>query len=100
MLTLTCNILVVGVPSNLLDGVTVTAAWLGASGNPLFTGGVVTVTSAMGLTDTIYISTVVFDTVRTNNAGTYTCQATITLSLPFITDVTTLGVAMISPVGE
>ena len=100
MLTLTCNILVVDVPSNLLDGVTVTTAWLGVSGNPLSTGGRITVTSAMGLTDTFYTSTVVFNTVRTNNAGTYTCQATVTHSSLFITDVTTPGVEMISPVGE
>ena len=100
VLTLTCRILVIDVPADLGSGVTVTTAWLGASGNPLNSGDTITVNPAMGSIDTIYVSTVVFNTVRTNNAGTYTCQATATHSSQFITDVTTPHVVTISPVGE
>ena len=100
MLTLTCNIVLVSIPFNLRDGVTVTTTWLGASGNPLATGGRITVNPAIGSIDTVYISTVVFNTVVTNNAGTYTCQATATHSSQFITGVTTPGEVTILPIGE
>ena len=100
MLTLTCRIFVVDVPANLGSGVTVTTAWLGASGNPLNNGDTITANPAEGSIDTVYISTVVFNTVRTNNAGTYICQATATHSSQFITDVTTPDEVTISPVGE
>ena len=100
MLTLTCNIFLVSIPSNLRDGVTVTTSWLAASGNQLNNGDTITVNPAMGIIDTVYISTVVFHTVRTNNAGTYTCQATATHSSQFITDVTTPGEVTILPIGE
>ena len=90
----------VGVPSNLRDGVTVTTSWLAASGNPLNSGATITVNPAESSIDTVYISTVVFNTVRTNNGGTYTCLATATHSSEFITEVTTPGEVTISPVGE
>ena len=100
VLTLTCEISLVGsVPSSLRVDVTVMTTWLGASGNMLSTGGRITVNPAVG-SGTFYTSTVVFNTVRTNNAGTYTCQATATHSSTFITDVTTPDVVTISPVGE
>ena len=100
MLTLTCRITVVDVPPNLGSGVTVTTAWLGASGNPLNSGDTITVNPAEGSIDTVYISTVVFGTVRPNNDGTYSCRATATHSSQFITDVTTPGEVTILPVGE
>ena len=100
VLTLTCRIVVVDVPANLGSGVSVTTAWLGASGNPLNSGVTITVNPAMGSIDTVYISTVVFGTVRPNNDGTYICRATATHSSEFITDVTTPDVVTISPVGE
>ena len=87
------------VPANLGSGVTVTTTWFGASGNPL-SGATITVNPATGSIDTVYISTVVFDTVRTNSGGTYTCQATATHSSEFITGVTTPGEVTISPIGE
>ena len=100
VLTLTCEIsLVDSVPPNLRSDVTVMTTWLGTSGNPLSTGGVITVNPAMG-SGAAYTSTVVFNTVRTFFAGTYTCQATVTHSSQFITDVTTSGVVMISVQGE
>ena len=99
MLTLTCRIFVLSLPPSLGSSVTVTTAWLAASGNILATGGRITVNPAEG-SDTFYTSTVVFNTVRTNNAGTYTCRATATHSSQFITDVTTPGEVTISPVGE
>ena len=100
VLTLTCEISLIGsVPSSLRNDVTVTTTWLGASGNMLSTMGRITINPAMGSGAT-YTSTVVFDTVRTNNAGTYTCQATATHSSSFITDVTTPGEVTILPAGE
>ena len=99
MLTLTCDILVNSVPFNLRDGVTVTTSWLSASGNMLATGGRITVNPAAG-SGVSYSSTVVFNTVVTNNDGTYTCLATATHSSQFITGVTTPGEVTISPVGE
>ena len=101
ILTLTCDIFVVSVPSSLRDGVTVTTVWLGALGNMLATGGKITVNPAEGYFSGVsYASTVVFNTVRTTNAGTYTCQATATHSSQFITDVTTPGEVAIFPKGE
>ena len=100
VLTLTCRIFVIDVPPNLVSGVAVTIAWLGAQGNPLNGGDTITVNSAMGSSDTFYTSTVVFNTVRTNNAGTYTCQATATHSSQFITGVTTPDEVTFSVVGE
>ena len=100
MLTLTCRIVVVDVPAELGSGLTVTTAWLGASGNPLNNGVTITVNPAMGSIETVYISTVVFNTVRTNNDGTYTCRATATHSSQFITDVTTPDEVTILPIGE
>ena len=99
MLTLICDIFVGSVPFNLRSGVTVTTSWLGASGNMLATGGRITVNPAVG-SGVAYTSTVVFNTVVTNNAGTYTCQTTATHSSLFITGVTTPDQVTISPVGE
>ena len=70
-------------------------AWTGAMGKPLSTGGVITVNSAMG-TAPCYTSTVVFDTLRINNGGTYTCQATVAHSSDFITSINTSSEVMIS----
>ena len=100
VLTLTCEIVLVGsVPPNLRSDVTLMTTWLGTFGNPLSSGGRITVNPAIG-SGTFYTSTVVFNTVRTNNAGTYTCQATATHSSLFITDVMTSGQVTISVQGE
>ena len=99
MLTLTCDIQVPSIPFNLRDGVTVTTSWLGASGNMLAPGSRISVNPAVG-SGVSYTSTVVFNTVVTNNGGTYTCQATATHSSQFITDVTTPDEVTISPIGE
>ena len=99
MLTFTCDIFVENVPSNLRDGVTVTTSWLGVSGNMLAPGGRITVNPAVG-SGVLYVSTVVLNTVITNNGGTYTCQATATHSSQFITDVTAPDEVTISPVGK
>ena len=56
MLTLTCYIFVVSIPSNLHDGVTVTTAWLGAAGNMLTTGNRITVNPAEGSGLSVYSS--------------------------------------------
>ena len=102
MLTLTCDISLLGiVPPILSIDATVTATWLGASGNMLSTGGTITVNPAVDIDNgNSYESTVVFNTARTSNEGTYTCQATVTHSSPFITGIMTPGHVMISVVGE
>ena len=102
VLTLTCEISLVGsVTPSLHSGVTVMTTWFGASENVLSSGGMTTVNPATG-SGFSYSSTVVFNTVHINNAGTYTCQATVTHSSPFITGVTMIGdsVVTISPEGE
>ena len=100
MLTLTCEISLIGsVPSGLRSGVTVTTAWLGASGSMLSSGDVITVNPAVG-SEFSYSSTLVISTVRTSNDGTYTCEATATHSSSFITAVTSPGQVTFSVVGE
>ena len=99
VLTLICDIFVEDVPPDLRDGVTVTTSWFGPSGFMLASGGRITVNPAVG-SGVSYFSTVVFNTVVTNNGGTYTCQATATHSSQFITDVTATDVVTILPVGE
>ena len=99
VLTLACEVIFANVPLNLRDGVTVMTAWTGAMGNPLVSGGLITVNPAVG-TVPAYTSTVVFNTVRTGNAGTYTCQATVTHSSGFITSVTTPSQVTISVQSE
>ena len=99
VLTLACEIFLMNVPLSLDDDVTVMTAWTGAMGNLLTSGGLITVSPAVGTAPT-YTSTVVFNTVRTGNAGTYTCQATVTHSSGFITSVTTPSQVTISVQSE
>ena len=99
VLTLACEITLANVPLDLRDGVTVMTAWTGAMGNPLVSGGLITVNPAVG-TAPAYTSTVVFNTVRTGSAGTYTCQATVAHSSGFITSVTTPSQVTISVQSE
>ena len=86
VLTLTCEITVTGIPTDMLSNVDVSATWTGATGNTLSTDGRITVTDAVQVSGTnTYISTVVFDTLITGNQGTYTCQANINPTGPFLT---------------
>ena len=86
VLTLTCEITVNGIQTDMLSNVDVSATWIGAGGNPLSTGGRFTATDAVQVSGTTtYISTVVFDTLITGNQGTYTCQANINPTGSFLT---------------
>ena len=86
VLTLTCEITVNGVPTAMLSNIAVSTTWTGAGGNELTSGGRITVTPAELDSGTTYISTVEFDTVRTNNNGMFTCWANVnpSVSLTFI----------------
>ena len=91
-----CNILISDIPTSLLGVVSVSATWFDAQDGTLSNGSRITVTPAAQVTNTFYLSTLVFDTIRTGDMGTYTCQATVSHPSPFITDVTTPGEEMIS----
>ena len=86
VLTLTCEIAVNGIPADMLSNIDVSATWTGPSRNELGNTGRITVTPAELDSGTTHISTVVIDTVRTSNNGTYICQANInpSVSLTFI----------------
>ena len=77
-LTLTCNI---GLDSTLvltLGDLDVTCMWSGPGSAMLSSGGRITVSPAsqQGVSTT-FASQVVFNTLRTSDAGSYTCQATV-----------------------
>ena len=99
VLTLTCEITVTGIPADMLSNIDVSATWTGPSGNELSNTSRITVTPAELDSGTTYISTVVIDTVITDNNGMYTCQANIKPSVPltfidasYSADVTTLDI--------
>ena len=86
VLTLTCEITVTGIPTEMLSNVDVSATWTGTLGNPLVPNARISITDAVQNSGTnTYISTVVFDTLITGNQGTYTCQANINPTGPFLT---------------
>ena len=54
----------------------VTSGWTGPGGGMLSSHIAVSPASQQGITTT-FISTVMFNTLRTSDAGTYTCEATV-----------------------
>ena len=96
VLTLTCHILLSDIPTSLLGVVSVSATWFEAQDGTLSNGNRITVNPAAPVTNIVYLSTLVFNTVRTGDMGTYTCQATVSHPSPFITDITTPQEVMIS----
>ena len=77
----------------------VNGEWIGAGGNLLSNSDTIAVNPFMGSVD-LYESTVVFNTISSGNAGTYTCQVEVTHPLQFITDVMTSEDLMVSIAGE
>ena len=77
-LTLTCNIVLDSTLFHILGDLVVTSVWTGPSSGVLSSDGRVTVSPAslQGISTT-FVSTVMFNTLRTSDAGTYTCEATV-----------------------
>ena len=77
-LTLTCSIVLDSTLFHVLGDLVVTSVWSDPGGGILSNNNRVTVSPAsqQGITTT-FISTVMFNTLRTSDAGTYTCEATV-----------------------
>ena len=77
-LTLICSIALDSTLFSILGDLVVTRMWSGPGSGMLSIGGRITVSPAsrQGLSTT-FTSQVVFNTLRTSDAGTYTCQATV-----------------------
>ena len=55
----------------------VTSVWSDPGGGMFSSDGRITVSPASQLGSTTFTSTVMFNTLRTSDAGTYTCEATV-----------------------
>ena len=77
-LTLTCSIVLDSALFPLFGDLVVTSVWSDPGGGILSSDSRVTVSlaSQQGITTT-FASTVMFNTLRTSDAGTYTCEATV-----------------------
>jgi len=77
-LTLTCSIVVNSILFPTLGDLVVTSVWSDPGGGMFSSDGRITVSPAsqQGITTT-FTSTVMFNTLRTSDAGTYTCEATV-----------------------
>jgi len=77
-LTLTCSIVLDSTLFFILGDLVVTSMWSDSGSEMLSSDGRVTVSPAsqQGITTT-FISTVMFNTLRTADDGTYTCKATV-----------------------
>jgi len=77
-LTLTCSIVLDSTLFTVLGDLVVTSVWSDPGGGILSSDGRVTVSPAslQGITTT-FACTVMFNTLRTSDAGTYTCEATV-----------------------
>ena len=85
MLTLNCTITL---PLTILSNVVVpvnSVIWTGPHGQ-LMPDSRITVSSVQQLSSGIYISAVVFNSLRTSDDGTYSCKANVSHSSPFIND--------------
>ena len=100
VLTLTCEVTLRDVPAALQPGLTVVITLIGTGGNPLSTASRLTVSDQQG-SGTTYTRTAVINTLVTFNAGTYTCEADLLHSSPFITNrFDTRGQVTIDIAGE
>ena len=77
-LTLTCSIVLDSTLFPILGDLVVTSVWSDPGGGMLSSDGRITVSQAslQGISTT-FLSTVMFNTLRTSDAGTYTCEATV-----------------------
>ena len=96
VLTLTCRVFLVGLQPS--SDVTVMVTWFGAGGNVLRENAFITISPTQQESSTQYISTVEFNTLRTGNAGTCTCQGTVSHTSPFITDAKRNSTVAVSPI--
>ena len=78
-LTLVCSIFLYSSLFPVLGDLVVTSVWSDPGGGMLSSDGRVTVSPAsqQGISTT-FISTVMFNTLQASDAGTYTCEATVT----------------------
>ena len=84
ILTLTCTIQLDVTLAHMLDDITVTSIWTTSSGTELSNPSHITVSGTRHRHSTNYFSSVVFDTVRTSDAGGYTCGTSVTPSTPSV----------------
>ena len=75
-LTLTCSIVLDATLFPTPGDLMVTSGWTGPGGGMLSSHIAVSPASQQGITTT-FISTVMFNTLRTSDDGTYTCEATV-----------------------
>ena len=80
VLTLTCTITLDGGLSGILNDLSVTTVWRTEGGQEVSTGGNVMVSGATFPVGTTYSSTLSFNTIHTDDAGDYTCTATVSPS--------------------
>ena len=80
VLTLTCTITLDGGLSGILNDLSVTTVWRTEGGQEVSTGGNIMVSGAAFAVGTTYSSTLSFNTVHTDDAGDYTCTATVSPS--------------------
>ena len=77
-LTLVCNIVLDSTLFPVLGDLVVTSVWSDPGGGMLNSDSRITVSPAsQSGTTTTFTSTVMFNTLRTSDAGTYTCEATV-----------------------
>ena len=74
-LTLTCRIILDSTLFHVLGDLVVTIVWTGPGDEVLSSDGRVTVSQPV--LSTAFTSTVMFNTLRTSDAGTYTCEVTV-----------------------
>ena len=94
-LTLICSIVLAPSLRHFLGALVVTSVWTGPGSGMLSNGGRITVSPASLVPgSTTFTSTVLFNTLRTSDTGTYTCQATVAPLRPI--EGTTNGVGSAS----
>ena len=81
VLTLTCTVALDGVLSGMFNDPSVTTVWT-QDGQEVSTGSNITVSGATITVGTTYSSTLSFNTVHADDAGDYTCTATVSPSVP------------------
>ena len=96
LLTLTCTITLDGGLSSMLNDLSVDTVWRTEDEQEVSTGGNIMVSGVTFAVGTTYSSTLSFNTLHTDNAGDYTCTATVSPSVPSST--VTNGVGSSDPV--
>jgi len=87
-LTLICSIVLDSTLFPILGDLVVTSMWTRPGSGILSSDGRVIVSSAYQVAHANFTSTVMFNTLRTSDAGTYTCEATVAPRRPTAGTVT------------